>query len=94
MVLKAAGSIEELYQFQVDRLPSNDTFERVKLAKWCLTEKLIPQAREQLEAVDKLSPGDREVQRMLYNMASSERPGVDPEVRRTSVEARSECYQA
>ncbi len=86
MVLKAAGSVEELYQFQVARLPEGDTFERVKLAKWCLTEKLIPQAREQLEAVERLSPGDREVERMLYNLAASERPAVDSEVRRTSAD--------
>jgi hypothetical protein len=88
MVLKAGASVEELYQFQVSRLPGGDPDERIKLAKWCLTEKMIPQAREQLEAVKEMCPTDAEVQRMLYNLAATQadRPGVDPELRRTSAE--------
>src|SRR3954447_13738686 len=33
MVLKAAGSVEELYRFQVARLPKGDPDERLKLAR-------------------------------------------------------------
>lgn len=86
MVLKAGASVEELYRFQVGRLPGGDPDERIKLAKWCLTEKLIPQAREQLEVVKEMCPDDREVQRMLFNLATTEKPEMDSEVRRTSVE--------
>jgi hypothetical protein len=88
MVLKAAGSIEELYQFQVARLPVGDVEERMKLAKWCLTSHLYAHAKEQLETINKMSPGEADVERMLYNIASSkaDRPNVDPGVRRTSGE--------
>src|SRR3954452_9824297 len=51
MVLKAAGSVEELYRYQVARLAVGDPDERIKLARWCLTEHLEAQAREQLRAV-------------------------------------------
>src|SRR4051794_33474313 len=34
MVLKAAGSVEELYLFRVSRLAASDPEERVKLARW------------------------------------------------------------
>ena len=89
MVLKAGGSVEELYQFQVSRLPTGDTGERMKLVRWCLTEQLHAHAREQLEAIRKMCPEDAEVQRMLYNLASTnfDRPRVDPDLRRTSGEA-------
>jgi hypothetical protein len=89
MVLKAAGSVEELYQFQLARLPGGDTDERIRLARWCLKEQLPAQAREQLEVAYKMCPNDREVQRMLYNLAASkaEKPTLDPEIRKTSVDA-------
>ena len=88
MVEKAAGSVEELYRFRVARLPVRDPDERIKLARWCLTEHLPAQAREQLVAVKAMSPGDPEVKRMLFNLdAAAEPPGVDPEVRRTSGES-------
>ena len=89
MVLKAAASLEELYQFQVARLPVGDPDERMKLAKWCLAENLNAQAKEQLEALQTMCPGEDNVKRMLYNLAAStaERPRVDPDIRRTSAEA-------
>ena len=87
MVLKAAGSIEELYQFQVARLPDGDPDERMKLARWCLTEKLRPQAKEQLEAIQAMCPNDAEAKRMLYNLASTNgQAQVDAGVRLTSGE--------
>jgi hypothetical protein len=89
MVMKAAQSVEELYQFQLRRLPAGDADERIKLARWCLIEKLDDHAREQLEAVEQMSPGDKVVEKMLYSLAANERslPPVDPSVRRSSVDA-------
>ena len=87
MVQKAAGSVEELYRFQVVRLPLGDPDERMKLARWCLTEHLPAQAKEQLLAIRQISPNDANVKRMLYNLdATAGRSGVDTEVRRTSGE--------
>ncbi len=65
MVLKAGDSIEELYRFQVARLPAGDPDERMKLARWCLTEHLTDQAKEQLLAIKAMCPDDAEVKRML-----------------------------
>ena len=89
MVLKAGGSVEELYRFQAVRLPAGDPDERMKLARWCLTEHLTAQAREQLLAIQQMSPGDVEVERMLYNLASATARtpvDVDVDVRRSSGE--------
>ena len=86
---KAAGSVGELYQFRVARLPAGDPDERIKLARWCLTEQLPAQAHEQLLAAQAMCPDDAEVRRMLYNLtAATDRAGpVDPAVRQTSGEA-------
>ncbi len=87
-VKKVADSLEELYQFQVRGLPPGDPDERMKLVKWCLTVSLPAQAREQLEAILAMSPGDPEAKRMYYNLqASAERSGpVDAAVRQASGE--------
>jgi len=88
MVLKAAGSVEELYRYRVARLPVGDPDERIKLARWCLTEHLEAQAREQLLVVQTMCPDDAEVRRMLFSMnATADRGGTDPAVRQTSGEA-------
>lgn len=89
MVLKAGNSVVDLYRFQVARLPEGDPDERMKLARWCLALHLDTQAREQLEAIQAMCPGDAEVRRMLYNLAATaevEKMPVDPALRRTSVE--------
>ncbi len=59
-VKRAGRSIQELYRYQVAALPPGDPDERMKLVRWCLTEHLQPQAREQLTDVLKLSPEDPE----------------------------------
>ncbi|WP_435005514.1 hypothetical protein P12x_003362 [Tundrisphaera lichenicola] len=88
MVQKAGGSIEELYEFLAARLPVGDIGEKMKLARWCLTENLTDQAKEQLLAMQAACPDDAEVRRMLYNLAAtSSAPGrMDPAVRQTSGE--------
>jgi len=87
-VKKAAGTLEELYQYQVDGLPPHDSDERMKLVRWCLTEKLKAQAREQLAAVLAMSPDDVEANRMAKNIdANADAAGrIDPEVRQTGAE--------
>ncbi|WP_435018779.1 hypothetical protein TA3x_000764 [Tundrisphaera sp. TA3] len=86
VVEKAAGSIEELYQYRLSRLAERDEDERMKLARWCLTEGLTDRAKEQIAAILELSPGHTDAIRMQYSMAAAaDRPSpVDPEVRRTS----------
>ena len=49
-VERTFGSVEEAYGYLAERTPPNDPDERLKLAVWCLEQKMIPRAREQLEA--------------------------------------------
>ena len=94
MVLKAAGSVEELYQFQVARLPVGDPDERMKLARWCLTEHLPAQAREQLRPSRRCARATpRSGGCSSTSTPPPTAPGVDPEVRRTSGEARRAARQ-
>ena len=83
----AGESVEDLYRYQVARLPEGDPDERMKLARWCLTEHLSAQAREQLEVVQAMCPDDAEAKGMLYNLAATaDRPQIDPELRQTSAD--------
>ena len=87
-VKKAAGTIEEVYDYQVAHLAPRDPDERLKLVRWCLAEHLTAQAREQLAAVLAMCPDDREAKLMAKNMdANAEAAArLDPDVRRTSGE--------
>lgn len=88
-VLAAGQSVDDLYRFQANRLPEGDPDERMKLARWCLTEHLTAQAKEQLEAIRAMCPDDADARRMLYNLATAEQAGpskVDDGFRRTSGE--------
>ncbi len=87
-VKRAAGSLEEIYQYLVASLPPGDPDERMKLVRWCLTEHLTAQAREQLAAVLDICPNDPQATLMAKNMDNNaERAArVDPDVRQTSGE--------
>jgi hypothetical protein len=75
-VERAFGSLAEVYQYQVQRLPSGDTDERLKLARWCLEQKLIPEAQEQLEAVLAVSPSHGPAKAMLFQLRAAARGGA------------------
>lgn len=86
-VKRAGQSIEELYRYQVEALPVGDVDERIKLVRWCLTEKLVDRAREQLAEVLRLCPDDAQAKLMAASLdADAENRGRDNDVRRTSVE--------
>lgn len=89
MVAKAAGSMEELYQYRLGRLATRDADERMKLARWCLTEGMPHHAKEQIAAVLQLSPGDPVAVAMQDKIAANDEKmagQLDPEVRRTKVD--------
>ena len=83
-------SIREVYAYKLEQLPENDFDERIKLARWCLEQKLEPEAGQQLAAVLKRSPKDAQAKAMLASidqaqarLASRSR---DPEIQRTGAE--------
>lgn len=78
------NSLEEAYQYQRARLPDSDPDERMKLALWCLGQKLNAQAKEQLEAVVALSPENQRAKAMLFHLNARAELPVDAEVARAS----------
>jgi hypothetical protein len=88
-VEKAGRSTEEIYQYRVGRLPDRDPDEHMKLALWCLTERMTAQAKTQLQAVLALSPKNPRALGMLDKIEKSEdRAAIrDPGVMQTKSEA-------
>lgn len=71
-VEKMAATIDEIYKYKVEQLPDRDPDEQLKLAKWCLTNKLNRQAKTHLQAILAMSKGDAEVEAMLTMVQSEE----------------------
>lgn len=81
------GSIQEVYKYKLQQLPENDFDERMKLARWCLEQKMEMEARQQLQAIMELSPKHPQAKAMLVSLdqaqARQEMRKLDPEVRRS-----------
>lgn len=88
-VERVFGSIEEVYTYKVEDLPDRDPDEHMKLALWCLSQKLPEQAEEQLRAVLAYIPDDRRALGMLKNLQSSNerRQQRDEQVAQAAFEA-------
>lgn len=79
-VLGAFGSLEEVYRYKLARTPRNDPDEEMKLAYWCLEQKLEDHAREHLRAVLALNPENARAKAMLFWADSGTPPSSDPAV--------------
>src|SRR5262249_36634079 len=66
----AFGSMAEIYEYKVERLPARDTDERLALARWCLQQKMLPEAEEQLQAVLTAVPDHGPAKAMLFQIKS------------------------
>ncbi len=83
------GSLHDLYLYRLNQFPDSDPDEHLKLARWCLKEKLTDEARAELEAVVKYAPKDRIAQAMIAKLdADAERVASnhDADVVRTSLD--------
>ena len=89
-VEKVFASIRDVHAYKLDQLPENDWDERIKLAKWCLEQKMEPEARQQLEAILDRSPQHKEAKAMLESLDQAQARlamrGRDPAVRQTAGE--------
>jgi len=89
-VEKVFDSIEQVYRYKLDQLPENDFGERVNLARWCLGQKMEPEARCQLEAILQSNPNHSQARSMLdsLNQARTRQANRmrDPGVRQTGGE--------
>jgi hypothetical protein len=93
-VLGAFRSLEEAYRFRLARLPADDADEQMKLAQWCLEQKLQDHAQTHLAAVLQLNPEHKQAQAMLLFLSSAPEAPADPGLARTSAEVPAEAEAA
>lgn len=81
-------SMDELYAYKASLCPEDDADERLKLATWCLEQKLKAEAKTQLAAVLQLSPDNRRAKAMMANLDRPASPNAtrDDALLRTSAE--------
>jgi hypothetical protein len=89
-VEKVFASIQEVYAYKLEQLPEDDFDERIKLARWCLGQKMEPEARKQLEAILQRSPKHVQAKAMLDSLdqalARAANRGKDAAVQQTGGE--------
>jgi hypothetical protein len=87
-VEKVFGSIREVYDHKLLQLPDDDFDEGIKLARWCLEQKLEPEARRQLDAILKRSPKHGQAKAMVAALDQAQARLAnrlrDPEVQQTA----------
>ncbi len=66
------GSMRELFEYKRARTPERDPDEVMKLARWCLNEKLNVEARETLNQLLVLSPRHQQAKSMLGFLDAAE----------------------
>ena len=81
-------TLEDAYRHKAAQVPDRDPDEQMKLARWCMSQKLTAQARKHLEAVLALSPKHAQAKAMLaFSEAAEARASRrDPEVRQSGAE--------
>jgi hypothetical protein len=87
------GSVGEAYQHKIELLPEHDVDERLKLARWCLNQRLATEAKEQLSHILQLDPNNGPAQAMLTKIGQEQaRIGFrrDPAVRQAGAEGVSQ----
>ncbi len=84
----AFASLEDAYRFKLAQVPANDPDEQLKLARWCMGMKLMPEARTALESVLALSPNHAEARSMLTFSKGAEARAArrDPGVQQSGAE--------
>jgi hypothetical protein len=66
------NSLREAYEYKLRQLPEHDPDERMKLARWCLNQKLTTQAKEQLACILQVDPDNGPAQAMLTKIGQEE----------------------
>ena len=89
-VEKVFASVQEVYSYKLEQLPEQDFDERIKLARWCLEQKMEPEARQQLNAILHLSPKHVQARAMLASLDQAQARLAnrqrDPDVQQTGAE--------
>lgn len=80
---RAFATLGDVYRYKRSEIPDGDPDEHLKLARWCLSQKLTAEAKLEVQAVLVHSPEAREAKAMLASLEATEarlasRPRVDP----------------
>ena len=65
-------NISALYEYKRNQIPEKDPDEHLKLARWCLAQKLTAEAKSNLQIVLKLSPKASQARAMLVSIQNAE----------------------
>lgn len=85
-------SVEAVYRFKLSQTNERDPDDQLKLARWCMIQKLPNEAKERVKVVVALSPSSNEAKAMLVSLEAAEfraqakMPRVDPALVRTRAE--------
>lgn len=71
-VERAFDSVQAAYRYRLQRIPEDDPAERLRLARWCLTHHLDPEAMALLGQVVELSPNHAQARLMLAGLRQTE----------------------
>jgi hypothetical protein len=71
-VERSFDTVQEAFRYKLESLPEEDPGERLKLARWCLTQHLNTEARAQLEKVLEVSPDHGPAKAMLAAISHSQ----------------------
>ena len=63
-------SLDEIYTYRKSQIPELDPDEHLKLARWCLSQKLTEAAKVEVQTVLKVSPRSAEARAMLVSLES------------------------
>jgi len=84
------NSLKEVHEYKSEQVPEIDIDEQLKLAQWCLTNKLSDEAKDHLRNVLKLDPKNLRAKAMSESIAMNETRLAnrqrDEQVQRTSAE--------
>ena len=84
------ASPHDAYKYKLDQLPERDSDEHMKLALWCLSWKLKPEAKDELAKVIALNPKHPQAKAMLTSIEQAELVAAqrrrDPEVKQTKAD--------
>ncbi len=71
-VLRVCDSLQKAHEYLRSRANLRDPDERVRLARWCLQNDLIPKAKEETAEALRLKPGHVEAQRLLKRIEAKQ----------------------
>jgi hypothetical protein len=70
-VEKTFPTLHDAYEYKKERTPERDPDERMKLAQWCIGQRLHAEAEEQLRAILELSPDYGPAKAMQYQLQAA-----------------------